>query len=191
MCPVKNWDEVKDNFSDLKFIWREIDTGVDLGGSLATKSILQKSYGTVFAGIRNRDNMPITANFYVGIDPKSKQDCGKATTEIIEAGQVWYQIFNIPLKTRKQNKVGVHKMGFYTELRNAKQTAKKVARVALATFTGIKVGKIHGISLEFKVVGQNAYKCPKCNNFLTYRPLEKGKSTLFWVCETCRQNYTI
>lgn len=191
MCPVKNWDEEKEVFSKLRFFWREIDKGVDLGGGLATGVVLQKSYATVIAAIHNRSDFPIAANFYVGIDAKKKQDCDKDITDDIEGGQVWYESYIVQLKTRKQNKLGEHKMGFFTELRNAKQKAKKAARIALVAVTGISVGKIHGISLGFKVVAENTLKCPKCNSFLIYRPLKKGQSTHHWVCEICKQHYIL
>ena len=191
MCPVKNWDEEKEKFSKLKFFWREIDNGVDLGGALITRTVLQKSYASIIAAIRNRLEIPIAANVYVGIDPKNKQDCYKATTDDIEGGQVWYDQYVVPLKTRKQNKIGNHKMGLFTELRNAKQKAKKVARIALASVTGISIGKVHGMSLEFKLVAENTLKCPKCSNYLVFRPIKEGNKTPYWVCETCKQHYII
>ena len=191
MCPVKNWEEEKETFSKLKFFWREIDSGVDLGGTLITRTVLQKSHASVIVAIRNRLEIPIAANIYVGVDPKNKQDCYSAATDDIEGGQVWYESYVVSLKARKQNKIGTHKMGIFTELRNAKQKAKKAARIALATVTGISVGKVHGISLEFKVAAENTLKCPKCSNNLVFRPLKEGSSTLYWVCETCKQHYII
>lgn len=189
MCPIANWEDQKENLSN--FYWREIDSGIHLGGMLTTRSVLQKTSSTGLMAIRNENNVPVVANFYFGIDPKNKQECSKATTDVIDSGQVWYGIFTIPLKARKQNKIGAHKIGLYTELRNAKQKAKKAARVALSALTGINVGKVHGISLEFNVVEANTIKCPDCGKFLVFRPLSKEKAALFWVCESCQKHWNI
>ena len=190
MSPVMNWDEWKEMFSPkIKFFWREIDNGIDLGGALVQKAVLQKNKAIVIAAIRNRSDLPIAANCYVGVDVKKKQECGKYTTDDIEGGQVWSIIWAVPLKTRKQNKIGTHNIGLFTELRNAKQKAKQAARIALADVPGISVGKVHGISLGFKVVGPNTLKCPNCNSFLNYRPLKEGSIDRHWVCETCKQHY--
>lgn len=189
MCPVKNLEDDTEFFK--KFSWREIDTGVHLGGMLATRSVPQKGLPAVFGAIRNDNDFPITANFYVGIDPKDIKDCSKDVTEIIESGKVWYNGYFVVMKDKKKNKIGTHKMGLYTELKNAKQKAKKAARIALAATIGIKVGKIHGISLELKVVGPNTYKCPECNVPLEHMPVKEGSPIRFWVCKSCKNHWTI
>lgn len=123
---------------------------------------------------------------YMGIDTNNVKECVYTKPEKIDPGYVWWGIYNVPTKKRKHQKIGVHKVGAFVELHNAKHYAGKAARIALGALTGFSPGaKIHGMSLGFKVT--NGISCPNCKVPLNFRRDADGIP--FWNCPQCQKQF--
>ena len=151
MPEIKKWDENLELFS--KFKWREIETGINMAMFIKNRKLKVGETAVVGVMIRNINVVPVASKVHIGADTHNIKDCYCANVDKIEAGEVYCNLFNVPLNKRANKKPGQHSMGAFVELKNAKQKAGAIARGVMGALIGIRPGhSIKGMSTPFEVI---------------------------------------
>jgi ribosomal protein L37AE/L43A len=184
MCPVANWEEKREAYSNLN--WRELGPTIYMTPFIRMRYLPPGEDVRIQVILRNENAPPIASKIYVGPDTHKINECYSDKVDAIEPGTVWWNVYNIPMKNRKNKKLGEHQMGVFVELKTATAKAGTAARVAVGLLTGIKLSKkIQGMSTKFKVV--DSIPCPACK-----KPMKFGRDqvgTPYWSCADCNKQY--
>ncbi|MHA1193245.1 MAG: hypothetical protein ACTSP9_13265 [Promethearchaeota archaeon] len=184
MSPIANWEEKKEIYSKLN--WRELAPTIYMTLFIRMRYLPSGESVRVQVILRNENAPPISSKIFVGPDTKEIKDCYSDKVDTIDPGTVWWNIYNIPMKSRKHKKLGEHKMGVYVKLKTAKAIAGATARATIGLLTGIKLGKkIHGMSTKFKVV--NSMPCPTCKKPMNFARDQVARA--YWSCNACNKQY--
>ncbi len=186
MSPIATWEEKKELYSQLQLNWRELAPTIYMTQFIRMRYLPPGEYVRIQVALRNENAPPIASKIYVGADTNDLKDCNHDKVDALDPGMIWWGVYNIPMKNRKNRKLGEHKMGVYVDLKTAKAKAGTAARVAVGLVTGFKLSKkIHGMATKFNVV--NSVPCPTCKTPMKFARDQVQRP--YWGCAKCNKQY--